>query len=83
MVQLLRFKNLQAAGIVRSWPQLRHMQKHYGFPLGILLGPNTRAWDIAEIDKWLANRPIESSAVTMERVEKSKRARQEIAEAAA
>ena len=59
MVQLLRFKNLQAAGIVRSWPQLRHMQKHYGFPLGILLGPNTRAWDIAEIDKWLANRPID------------------------
>ena len=42
--ELLRFKDLQRLNVVKSWPQLRYMQRHYGFPEGILLGENTRAW---------------------------------------
>jgi predicted DNA-binding transcriptional regulator AlpA len=82
-IQLLRFKDLRRAGVVSSWPQLRYLQKNHGFPAGLLLGSCTRAWHAAEIEKWLADRPRGPSAVSQARVEKSKRARQEIAEAAA
>jgi predicted DNA-binding transcriptional regulator AlpA len=75
-LELLRFKDLRRLGVVSSWPQLRNMQKAYGFPSGLLLGANSRAWRVAEVEAWLANRPTEPSAQVMERVEKSMRARQ-------
>jgi hypothetical protein len=42
--ELLRFKDLRRLGVVSSWPQLRYMQENYGFPTGLLLGANSRAW---------------------------------------
>ena len=57
---LLRFRDLQARGIVRSWPQLRRLQVAYGFPLGRLISPNTRTWLASEIDEWIATRPVEN-----------------------
>ena len=74
-LELLRFKDLRRLGVVSSWPQLRYMQENYGFPSGLLLGSNTRAWRVAEVEAWLANRPIEPSTHVMERAEKSMRAR--------
>jgi predicted DNA-binding transcriptional regulator AlpA len=76
--QLLRFRDLQRLNVAKSWPQLRYMQKHYGFPAGILLGSNTRAWQAHKVKEWLEARPTESSLIR-ERAERSvqaKRARQ-------
>lgn len=56
----LSFKDLQEAGVVPNWQTLREWQKDpkIGFPLGRLLGPNSRRWNKqTEIDPWLASRP--------------------------
>jgi len=57
MTRLLRFPDLKERQIVSSWPQLRRMVRDYGFPAGILLGPNSRAWREEDIEEWLASRP--------------------------
>ena len=54
---LLRFADLKARGLVRNWTTLINWIKREGFPPGILLGPNTRAWPEDEIEAWLASRP--------------------------
>ena len=74
--QLLRFRDLRRLGVVSSWPQLRYMQENYGFPVGLLLGANSRAWRASEVEQWLDCRPTEPSPHVLERAEKSKRARQ-------
>jgi predicted DNA-binding transcriptional regulator AlpA len=56
---LLRFRDLKARGIVRNYPTLKRWQEKQGFPRGVLLGENTRAWREAEIEAWLASRPSE------------------------
>ena len=53
----LRFKDLKARGIVQSWPQLGRLIRDQGFPLGTMLGVNTRAWTEDEVAAWLASRP--------------------------
>jgi predicted DNA-binding transcriptional regulator AlpA len=80
--ELLRFKDLRRLGVVSSWAQLKFMQKKYGFPAGLLLGANSRAWRASEIERWLADCPTEPSPQVMERAEKSRRARQTAAAAA-
>jgi predicted DNA-binding transcriptional regulator AlpA len=62
MTKLLRFAALKARGIVESWPQLKRLQKHYGFPQGRMLSPNVRTWTEAEIDDWYETRPVEGPA---------------------
>ncbi|WP_158665354.1 helix-turn-helix transcriptional regulator [Sinorhizobium fredii] len=57
MTRLLRFVHLKERQIVQNWPQLRRMVERYGFPPGLLLGPNTRAWREDEVEQWLASRP--------------------------
>ena len=54
--QYVRFVDLQERGIVGSRTQLRRLQDGENFPRGVLLAPNTRAWDEAEILAWLATR---------------------------
>jgi hypothetical protein len=49
-IKWLRFRDLKARGIVKSWPQLRRLIKQYGFPPGRMLSPNIRAWPDDEID---------------------------------
>jgi predicted DNA-binding transcriptional regulator AlpA len=53
MTTFLRYRDLEARGIVRSWAALRYKIKHNGFPPGRYLGPNTRAWTGAEVQEWL------------------------------
>jgi hypothetical protein len=73
--QHLRFEDLRRKGIVNSWPGLRHLQLHEGFPIGKLLGPQTRVWTAAEVNAWLAHRPSEPSEQTKTRAAKSVAAR--------
>jgi predicted DNA-binding transcriptional regulator AlpA len=70
-LELLRFKDLRRLGVVSSWPQLKYMQEKYGFPSGFLLGTNTRAWRVADIETWLAERPTEPSEHVLKRTEKA------------
>ena len=59
-----RFKDLQAAGIVKNRMTLSRWIKLYGFPPGVLLGPNTRAWPADEVEAWLAQRRAASTKAT-------------------
>ncbi len=58
-MKLLRFYDLTDRGIVRNRVTLGRWIKYRGFPAGILLGPNTRAWPEDEVDVWLAARAAE------------------------
>ena len=53
----VRFADLAAANIVRSWPQLIRLIENENFPRGVRLSPNSRAWEIGEVQTWLASRP--------------------------
>ncbi len=54
MTNLLRFDDLRERRIVRNRTTLYRWIKERGFPPGILLGPNSRAWPEEEIDDWIA-----------------------------
>jgi len=56
--QYVRFADLKAAGIVNNWMQVKRLVEVEGFPLGVRLSPNVRAWTVAEIRAWLATRPV-------------------------
>lgn len=53
----VRFRDLVEANIVRNWPQLQRLIAIEGFPQGIRLSPNARAWVISDVETWLASRP--------------------------
>jgi predicted DNA-binding transcriptional regulator AlpA len=57
----IRFNDLKARGIAKSWAQLGHLQKHHGFPAGRLLSPQIRAWTEEEVADWLATRPTDKA----------------------
>ncbi|WP_028731633.1 helix-turn-helix transcriptional regulator [Rhizobium leguminosarum] len=54
---LVRFSHLKARRVVNNWPQLRRLIHDQGFPPGMLIGPNTRAWREDEVEDWLDSRP--------------------------
>lgn len=56
MTTYLRFDDLRDRRIVRNRTTLYRWINELGFPGGILLGPNTRAWPEDEVDAWLAAR---------------------------
>jgi len=59
MSTLLRFRDLQARGVVKSWTQLKRLIEEYGFPPGRMLSPNIRVWsEEGEVEPWLKNRPV-------------------------
>jgi predicted DNA-binding transcriptional regulator AlpA len=57
--QYLRFRDLQARGIITSWPILKRRVDHDGFPPGKKVGPNTRIWEDTEVDAWVDSRPTD------------------------
>lgn len=57
MRRYYRFADLKAAGIVGNRMTLSRWIRSQGFPAGVLLGPNSRAWPADDVDAWLANRP--------------------------
>jgi predicted DNA-binding transcriptional regulator AlpA len=59
----VRFKDLQQAGIVTSWPQVLRMIDDEGFPPGVRLSANIRAWRLDEVQAWLDRRPSERKSV--------------------
>ena len=56
-MKLLRYPDLVAKGVVHSRMTLKRLIDAQGFPAGLLVTPNARAWDEAEVDSWIANRP--------------------------
>lgn len=73
--KFLRLTDLQERGVAMTHQAVRHMQTHEGFPLGRLLGPGTRVWTVAEINEWLATRPVEVSQQAKVRAARSIEAR--------
>ena len=55
--RFVRFADLVAAGIVGNWVTLNRLIDVEGFPPGILLGRNTRAWSLDAVHAWLDSRP--------------------------
>jgi predicted DNA-binding transcriptional regulator AlpA len=62
MTKLLRFRDLQARGIVKTWPTLKARIKRDGFPPGRMTGPNTRTWTEDEVDEWIRSCPTAGPA---------------------
>jgi predicted DNA-binding transcriptional regulator AlpA len=52
-----RFNDLVAAGIVQNRTTLLRLIDDENFPPGVMIGPNTRAWPLSELEAWLASRP--------------------------
>jgi hypothetical protein len=53
----VRYADLIAAGIVANWTTLLRLIDTEGFPVGIMIGANTRAWRLDDVEAWLASRP--------------------------
>jgi predicted DNA-binding transcriptional regulator AlpA len=56
-VKMIRYRDLVAKGIVKSRMTLWRIIDSQGFPPGVLITPNARAWDESEVDAWIAGRP--------------------------
>jgi hypothetical protein len=66
----VRFRDLQSAGIVGNWEQLRNLVADHDFPGGVLLSPNTRVWDVEDVRAWLDDRPTERKVIASRSKEK-------------
>ena len=53
----LRFPDLVGRGIINSRMTLHRLIRDHEFPPGVLITPNARAWDEAEVDERIASRP--------------------------
>ena len=62
MSKFLRFKDLRDRGIVSNRVTLSRWIKGQGFPRGILLGPNSRAYAEDQVEEWLETRAAEPEA---------------------
>jgi predicted DNA-binding transcriptional regulator AlpA len=56
-MSFVRYKYLEENGIISNRPQLARAIERYAFPKEIALGENTLAWDLAEVEAWVASRP--------------------------
>jgi Prophage CP4-57 regulatory protein (AlpA) len=57
-VNYLRFPDLEDRDIVRNWTTLGRLIKEQGFPPGIRIGAQARAWREDEVEAWLESRRI-------------------------
>jgi Prophage CP4-57 regulatory protein (AlpA) len=53
----VRFKYLKEQGIVSDRMAVARAIERDGFPKPLALGANTIAWDLTEVNAWLASRP--------------------------
>jgi predicted DNA-binding transcriptional regulator AlpA len=53
----LRFRDLQERGVVANRATLKNWTDKSEFPVGRLIGPNTRTWTEEEVSAWLESRP--------------------------
>lgn len=56
-MRLIRYNDLVGKGVVNSRMTLKRLIDSQNFPAGVLITPNARAWDEAEVDAWIAARP--------------------------
>ena len=56
-MKLIRYTDLVAKRIVNSRMTLKRLIDNQGFPAGVLVTPNSRAWNEEEVDVWIAGRP--------------------------
>lgn len=63
-MKLLRYPDLVAKGIVASRMTLKRLIDRHGFPPGMLVTPNARAWNEADVDAWLLARPSSRKSPT-------------------
>ena len=63
----LRFADLVERQIVGNRTTLGRWIRDYGFPPGILLGPNTRAWPDDQVEAWIEERAAARDADDDER----------------
>jgi predicted DNA-binding transcriptional regulator AlpA len=64
MKKLIRYPALVEKGVVNPGGRmtLKRLIDTQGFPAGILISPNARAWDEDEVDAWIASRPAARKA---------------------
>jgi predicted DNA-binding transcriptional regulator AlpA len=79
ITRYIRFRDLVTAGIVGNWPTLLRLIEREGFPVGIMIGRNTRAWALDDVESWLAARPSARKLVTPARKPRKRRAATEAA----
>ena len=53
---LLRFDDLRALGVVRTWQSLNKWIDERGFPPGRMIG-RFRTWTVAELMDWIETQP--------------------------
>jgi hypothetical protein len=53
----VRYVYLEKNGIMANRMQLARAIERYDFPKAVALGENTLAWDLEEVEKWVASRP--------------------------
>ncbi len=58
MKKFARFRDLKEQHIVENWTTLLRLIDREGFPAGVRLGPNMRAWPEDEIEAWLESRRV-------------------------
>jgi predicted DNA-binding transcriptional regulator AlpA len=56
-VKLIHYADLVAKGIVNSRMTLKRIIDNQGFPPGIRVTPNSRAWIEEDVDAWIVGRP--------------------------
>jgi predicted DNA-binding transcriptional regulator AlpA len=61
--RLLRFRDLRERGICGNWPMMRRLIERHGFPPGIRLGTQMRAWREDEVEAWIDSRRIPTDEV--------------------
>jgi len=59
----VRFVDLKNAGIVGNWSILQRLIDEHGFPPGVMLAKNTRAWPLDLVTAWLETRPVAKKIV--------------------
>jgi hypothetical protein len=78
----IRFADLKERGIAGNWPFLLRLIDKCGFPAGVMLSENTRAWTETEVAAWLATRKVDKKVVNIAKANAT-RAEKKAAKAAA
>jgi hypothetical protein len=56
-MSFVRYAYLEKDGIMSNRVQLSRSIERYGFPMPLALGSNTLAWNLEEVEAWVASRP--------------------------
>jgi predicted DNA-binding transcriptional regulator AlpA len=79
MERRLRYRDLEALGIVTNRVTLHNWIRKCGFPPGQLTGPNQRTWGEDEVRAWLATRPVQSAPLRGEPARRVRRKAERLA----